>query len=132
MVDHQFHRLQRVDAIGIAAERDHRIAHRCEIDHAGHAGEILQQHTRGHEGDFLLHLGARIPVRERADVVGLDERVVLTPQQVLEEDLHRVRQPRDAGEARFLERRNAVDLDGLTADAKLSARAEAIQCRHNH
>jgi hypothetical protein len=29
--------------------------------------------------------------RQRADVVGLDERVVLAAQQVLEQDLHRVR-----------------------------------------
>jgi hypothetical protein len=93
VIDHQLHRLQRVDTIGIAAKVDNRIAHRREVDDAGNAGEVLQQHARGHERDFLLHVRGRVPIGHRADVVSLDEGVVFAAQQVLEQDLHRVRQP---------------------------------------
>ena len=72
--------------------------------------------------------GGGVPLRERADVVGLDERVVLAPQQVLEQDLHRVRQPRDAGEPGLLERGKAVDLHRLSAAADLGACTETVQC----
>ncbi len=41
MVDDQLDRLQRVDFLGIAAEPDHAVAHRGEIDHCGHSSEIL-------------------------------------------------------------------------------------------
>ncbi len=94
VVDDELDRLQRVDAIGVAAERDDRVAHGRQIDHARHAGEVLQQDARRHEGDLLLDVGRGVPLGERADVVGLDEGVVLAPQQVLEQDLHRVRQAR--------------------------------------
>ena len=57
----------------------------------------------------------RVPRRQRADVVGLDERVVFAAQQVLEQDLQRKRQPRDAGNPP-LERGQAVDGDGVSAD----------------
>ena len=39
---------------GIAAEPHDAVAHRREIDDARHAGEVLQQHARGHERDFAL------------------------------------------------------------------------------
>ena len=42
-------RLQRVDAIRIAPEAGDAVAHGREIDHGGHAGEILQQHARRRE-----------------------------------------------------------------------------------
>ncbi len=53
VIDHQLRGLQRIDQPGIAAQRLHGIAHGGEIDHRGHAGEILQQHAAGHERDFL-------------------------------------------------------------------------------
>ena len=130
VVDDELDRLQRVDAIGIAAERDDRVAHRGQVDDARHAGEVLQQDARRHERDFLLDVRGGVPLRQRADVVGLHERVVLAPQQVLEQDLHRVRQPRDAGESGLLERGQTVDLHRLSADADLGACTEAVQCSH--
>ena len=51
----------------------------------------------------------------------LDERVVFAAQQILEQDLHRVRQPRDAGEPGLLERGQAVDLDVPVAPPSLSS-----------
>ena len=54
MVDDQVDRDQRVDLVGIAVKGDHRIAHRGEIDDRRHAGEILHQHPRRTERDFVL------------------------------------------------------------------------------
>ena len=130
VIDHQLHRLQRVDAIGVAAERDDRIAHRGEVDDAGHASEILQEDARRHERDLLLATGGRLPLGERADIAGLDEGVVLAAQQVLEEDLHRVRQARDAAEPRLFERGETVYLHLLATQAEVGARAETVQCSH--
>jgi predicted adenylyl cyclase CyaB len=50
VVDDQIHRLQRVDARGIAAELHDRVAHGGQVDHARHAGEVLQQHARERAG----------------------------------------------------------------------------------
>jgi hypothetical protein len=51
---------------------------------------------------------------------------------VLEEDLHRVRQARDAGETGLLERGETVDFDRLTAGADLGAGVETIESRHHN
>ena len=54
VIDDELDRLQRIDLLRIAAERDDAVAHRRQIDDAGHAGEVLQQDPRRHERDFLL------------------------------------------------------------------------------
>jgi hypothetical protein len=124
VVDDQLDGLQRVDAVGIPSERNDRVAHRSEIDDAGDAGEVLQEDARRHERDFLVRRGRRIPVRQRGDVVCFDEGVVFAAQQVLEQDLHRVRQSRHAVEAGFGKRLKAVDLNRLSANADVGARSE--------
>ena len=58
MVDHEIDGNQRVDALGLPAELGHRVTHGGQIDHGGHAREVLHQHARGTEGDFLLALAA--------------------------------------------------------------------------
>ena len=57
MVDDEFDRLKRIDLLRVAAEPHDAVAHGGEIDDRGHAGEVLQQHARGREGDFLLRRG---------------------------------------------------------------------------
>ena len=100
MVDHQVHRDQRVDLRGVAAELGDRVAHRREVDHAGDAGEILHQHARRAVLDLLVRPGRMLlPVDQRLDMIGRDgEAAVLEAQQVLEQDLHRERQPRHVAE----------------------------------
>ena len=66
---------------------------------AGHAGEVLQQHAGGRERDLLLRRALHVPRRQRLDVGRLHEPAVLVAQQVLEQDLQRVRQARDLGES---------------------------------
>jgi hypothetical protein len=87
VIDDELDRLKWIDLFRIAAQGDHAIAHRREIDDAGDAREVLQENTGGHEGDFLLSPRRARPASQRTDVVGLDEGVVLAPEQVLEQDL---------------------------------------------
>src|SRR6185503_8958389 len=51
VIDHEVDRLQRVDALRVSTELDHRIAHCGEVDDARHAGEILQQYPTRSECD---------------------------------------------------------------------------------
>ncbi len=62
VVDDEVDRLERIDALRIAAERRDGVAHRGEIDDGGNAGEVLQQHTRGSERDLLLGVSAARPI----------------------------------------------------------------------
>ena len=128
MVDDEIDRHQRVDLVGIAAERRHRVAHRGEIDDGGNAGEILHQHARRAKGDLVLLLAAVVqPGRDRLDVVFVDRAPVLVAQQILEHDLHRERQSRDAGEAVLLGGLERKILIGLRADSELLAAFETVE-----
>ncbi len=49
VVDDEFHWLQRIHAVRVAAKRNDRVAHRSQIHHTRDAREILQQNTRRHE-----------------------------------------------------------------------------------
>ena len=73
--------------------RGHGVAHGGQVDHGGHAGEVLQQHAGGHEGDLARRRGLRAPSRpaprcRRRVTAG----AVLAAQQVLEQDAQRVGQ----------------------------------------
>ena len=112
VIDDELDRLQRIDLARVAAEPDDAVAHRGEIDDRGHAGEILEQHARRHERDLLLApCDVTSHPRQRLDVVGVDEPAVLAAQQVLEQDLQRIRQPRQPRKTGLLERRQAEDTE---------------------
>ena len=127
MVDDQVDRDQRIDLLGIAAERPHGVAHRGEVDHRRHAGEILHQHARRPEGDLAIALLRRQPGGHGADVVGGDRALVLAAQQVLEQHLQRVGQPRDVGETVLLGLGQAEIFIRLAADGEGAARFESIE-----
>src|SRR5205823_4579195 len=126
VIDDELDRLQRIDFGWVAAEADDAVAHGRKIDNAGHAGEVLQQHAGGHERDFLERPAPDVPLRERVDVGLLDEAAVLVAHQVLEQDLERERQPRDAGEAALLERDQTVDGNGAGGGREGRTRAETV------
>ncbi len=90
MVDDELDGLKRIDACGIAAKTHDAVAHRREIDNRRHAGEILEQDAGRRERNLALDRMRRVPIREGLDVRCLDESAVLLPQQILEEDFHRV------------------------------------------
>ncbi len=54
VVDDQVGGHERIGAAGVGAHGGKGVAHGGEIDHAGHAGEVLQQDAGGHEADFLV------------------------------------------------------------------------------
>ncbi len=92
VIDDQIDRHQRIDLLRVAAERLHGVAHRGQIDHRRHAGEILHQHPRRAEGKFMLRGFGLEPLCDRLDVFLGDRAPVFIAQQVLEEHLHRERQ----------------------------------------
>ena len=67
VIDHQVGGQQRIGAVGVGSHGRESVAHGGQVDHAGHAGEILQQHARRHEADFFA-VGALSP-RHRFDIL---------------------------------------------------------------
>ncbi len=123
MVDDQLGRRQRVDLVGVAAEAGDRFAHRGQVDHAGHTGEVLHDHARGREGNFMRRLRLRIPVDDRLNIGARDVDAVLKAQQVLEQDLQRIGESRHACGA---QRRQVVDLVVQSRDCESRARLETV------
>ena len=87
MVDHQVHRDERVDASRIAPQPLHRRAHRGQVHHGGYAGEILEEHPRGHERHLDIHRRRRPPPRQTANIVFRDQLPIDGVQDPLQEDL---------------------------------------------
>jgi hypothetical protein len=123
MVDHQLRRRQRVDFVRIAAQLDHRLAHRSEIDDRGHPGEVLHDHAARRERDLVRGRGGGIPLEQRLDVVAGDVEAVLEAQQVLEENLQGIRQAADVA---VLQRSQAEDFIVVAAASERRARLERV------
>jgi hypothetical protein len=84
VVDDQLGRQERVDARGVAFHPLHGVAHGGKVDDGGYAGEVLQQHASGHEGDFLARPGVRVPAGQSGDVLRADSQAVLGAQEVFQ------------------------------------------------
>ncbi len=125
MVDHQLGGLQRIDLLRIAAQLLHGVAHRCQIHHRGHAGEVLQQDARGHERDLLVRRRFGVPLGERADIFGLHRFAIFEAQQILQQDAQGVRQARGR-ETLLVERVEAPDLVFTFSHTKLRAALETV------
>ena len=130
VVDDEIDRHQRIDLFRIAAERLHGVAHRREIDHRRHAGEVLHQHPRRAECDFMFELAFLQPLRDRNDVVLLDGAVVLIAQQVFQQHLHGIRQLGDPLQTILLGGGQAVIDVGLAADLEGLLAFEAVERGH--
>ena len=84
MINHQLRRRQRIDPGRVAAHVSHRLAHRGQIHHTRHPGEVLHNHPRRRELDLLTRIRIGVPARQRPNVVGGDVRAILSPQQILQ------------------------------------------------
>ena len=131
MVDDEIDRHQRIDLLRIAAEMLHGVAHGGEIDHRRHAGEVLHQHARRAERDLAVRGLGLEPLRDGLDVLLGDGAAVLVAQQVLQQHLHRERQPRNALEAVLFGDRQAVIGVGLGADLERPAALETVERGHD-
>jgi len=87
MVDDEVDGSERIDLLGVAAERSNRVPHGGEIDHGGNAGEVLHQHPRRAEGDLAVALPLGEPERDPTNVVGGDGAAVLMAKKIFEEHL---------------------------------------------
>ena len=130
MIDHQIDRHLRIDLLGVAAEHLHGVAHGREIDHARHAGEVLQQHTPGAERDLALGRFGLQPLGDRLDIVLGDRAPVFVAQQVLQQHLHRERQARNALEAVPFGGGQAVISVSLAAGFKGLAATKTVERSH--
>ena len=92
VVDHELDRDQRVDRLRIAALVAHGIAHRRQVDDAGDAREVLQQDARRSERDLARRLRVGDPVRDGGGTL-----LRAVPEDVLEQDPERVREPDGGG-----------------------------------
>ena len=127
MVDHEFGGEQGIDFLRIAAESADGVAHRREIDDGGNAGEILQQHARGHERNFFFGGacgGGGVPAGESANIVGVDEAIVFVAQQIFEQNFQRKGQARDVADAGAFERVQAINFKRVVARAQRAAGRE--------
>ena len=131
MVDDEIDRNQRIDLARIAAERRHRVTHRREIDDGGHAGEVLHEHARRPEGDFVFFFAAVFrPGGHRLDVLLLDGAAVLVAQQILDHDFQRERQLGDACEPVLFRSLEREDVIGLGPDGQRFAAFETVEAGH--
>ena len=125
VVDDEVDRHQRIDLLGVAAQRLDAVAHRGEVDHRRHAGEVLHQDAGRAEADFLAGLALVVEPGDEILDVGLGDRApVLVAQQVLEQHLHREGQLRDAGQAVLLGVGQGVIGVALAADVECLAGLE--------
>ena len=114
MIDHQLGGEKRIDLPGIAAHAFDGFAHGGQIDDGGHAGKILKQHARGHEGNLFFR-GSRRPVRQGANVIGPHKSPVFAAHKIFEKDPQRERQLRQMARDLFLKQFEPVDVERLRA-----------------
>ena len=86
VVDDQLGRAERVDLGRVAAQGSHGLPHRGQVDHRGDARQVLQDDPGRGELDLGVGLLVRIPLGQRAHVIGADVDAVLVAEQVLQQD----------------------------------------------
>ncbi len=127
VVDHQIHRVQRVDLLRVAPQPDDAVAHRRKVHHRRHPGKVLHQHARRAIGDLARGPAAiRGPVGKGADVVQRHRLAVLEAQHVFQHDLQRRRQARKVAQTRRLCSRDRVIGERAAALCKSPARSGAV------
>ena len=87
VIDDEIGRDERIDPGRVATEVGHRVAHDGEVDDRRHAGEVLEEDSRGHERHFGLRRDAGLPSRQRLDFLGPNDPAARVTQDVLEENL---------------------------------------------
>ncbi len=102
MIDHQFHRHQRIDLRWVAALLGHGIAHGRQVHHGRHAGKILHEHPGRMIGDFHRCIVLLLPAGDLAQILFPHHPAVHFAQQVFSEDADGKRQALDIGNPRPL------------------------------
>ena len=92
MVDDQIDGHERIDLLRIAAQPRDAVAHGCEIDDGGHAGEILHEDTRRAKRHFACAGAGLCPFGNGACVLDLVAWAIFEAQHVFEQDFEAGRQ----------------------------------------
>ena len=117
VVDHQVAGHQRIDPVGIALHAHDGIAHRRQVDHARHAGEVLQHHAGRHERNLAPGGVDRLPAHDVADNLFRYDSVPRKAQRILQQDPDGEGQPVEPAQALLLQFRQAVDDRLLAIDS---------------
>ncbi len=86
MIDHQIDRHQRFDALRVTVKIGGHVAHRGEIGQQGHAGKVLEHHTRHHERNFRTARCFGLPFGQLANMFGGDALAIGIAQYRLKND----------------------------------------------
>src|SRR6185295_11035935 len=97
-----------------------------------HAGEVLQQDARRRERNLFLRAALHVPPRQRLDIPALDEPAILVAQQILEQNLQRVRQPRDFSKTAGGKRRQAEEIVATPAGFERLSGIERVGVSGRH
>lgn len=92
MVDHQVDRHQRVDHLRITTQPGHRGAHRRQVDHSRHPGEILHDHPRRQKRNARSGRIHRFPGSDIAHILLGDLAVIALSQGRFQQHANRKRQ----------------------------------------
>ena len=128
MVDHEVDGDERVDLLRTPAERLDAVPHGGEVDDTRHAGEVLEEDPGRRVGDLPVAGG---PVRKTCQclhIARLHAHSVFVTKQVLEEELDRIGQPVEIGDAS--ERRQPVNAVLPLTDLESVLGAEAVSSGH--
>ena len=131
MVDDQFGREERIDALGVAAHFHKGFAHGGKIHDRGYAGEVLEQHARRHESNLFLRR-AGLPARQSLNILGMHEAAVFEAKQVFKKNAQREGKLCEFGDALVFEEFEAVNLKRLGADVELVTAAEGVSRVDGH
>ncbi len=114
VVDDQFGGEQGIDLLGVAAHPGDGVAHGREIGDGGHAGEILQQDSSRHEGNFRALFRDRLPFGQPLDILGVHEAPVFLAQQIFEQNANGEGKLVGVPDSPALEGVEAIDFVALT------------------
>ena len=99
VVDDEIGWHERVDHLGVTAERGYGVAHCGKIDHGRYAGEVLHQHAGGQEWCLQFRRAAWLPMGEGAHLFLADHAAAGVANDVLEQHLDRHRHAREVTSA---------------------------------
>ena len=129
MVDDEVDGDERVGLLGVGAFGGERVAHGGQVDDAGHAGEVLQQHAGRHHVDVLGGAGG-VPFADVFGVGGFEGDAVFVADDVFKKDADGIRQARKLRDAFLFERPEAVNRVVFAADGERLRGAECILACH--